>query len=203
MGLYEPSEGRIRVLDEAGRPIEMPTRFAISSAVLQQIYQYAMSIAENISFTALEDCDMARAEAAAREAGLGETIAALPAGLATMLRRDYHPEGISLSIGQAQKLALARALYRDAPLLVLDEPTSALDALAERDFYARFHALFPDRTCLFISHRLSSVLFCDRVLLIDDGRIAGFATHDELLHRNALYRRMWRAQSQAYQVDHA
>lgn len=105
---------------------------------------------------------------------------------------------MNLSGGQAQKMALARALYCDTQILVLDEPAAYLDPIAEMELYERFSRLFRDKTCIFISHRLSSVKFCDKVIMMEQGRISGYGTHEELMEENSYYNTMWSAQSQPY-----
>lgn len=108
-------------------------------------------------------------------------------------------EGLEISGGEKQKLALARALYRGAPIVILDEPTSALDPLAEQDIYERFNKMVEDKTAVFISHRMSSCRFCDNVIVFDDGRIVQTGTHEELLRdQEGLYSQMWNAQAQYY-----
>ena len=115
-----------------------------------------------------------------------------------MLRKDFDPAGINLSGGQLQKLALARALYKDAPIMVLDEPSASLDPLAEQQLYEAFSRLFGNKTCVYVSHRLSSVHFCSRILVMEAGRIIASGTHEELMKRCSLYARMYEAQSRPY-----
>lgn len=115
-----------------------------------------------------------------------------------MLRKDFDPAGINLSGGMQQKLALSRALYRNAPIMVLDEPSASLDPVAEQSLFEAFDQLFHDKTCIYVSHRLSSVRFCNRVLVMDKGQIVAMGTHDELMSTCPLYARMYDAQSQSY-----
>lgn len=123
-------------------------------------------------------------------------------GIHTKLLKDQQEdgeEGLEISGGEKQKLALARALYRGAPIVILDEPTSALDPLAEQDIYERFNKMVEDKTAVFISHRMSSCRFCDNVIVFDDGRIVQTGTHEELLRdQEGLYSQMWNAQAQYY-----
>ena len=134
-------------------------------------------------------------------AGLWEKIQSLPGGMDAMLLKNIDLNGVELSGGQTQRLALARAIYRDAPVLVLDGPTAALDPLAEYDLYQRFAELSEGRTSIFISHRLSSTRFCDRILLLEDGRIVESGTHDELMRKNGKYAALFRVQAQYYQEE--
>ncbi|MBR6291065.1 MAG: ABC transporter ATP-binding protein, partial [Clostridia bacterium] len=120
-------------------------------------------------------------------------------GLDTVLYKDFDDEGVNVSGGEAQKIALARALYRDAPFIILDEPTAALDPIAEADIYAKFDSIVEDKTAIYISHRLSSCRFCDKIAVFDEGRIVQVGTHDELLaDKGGKYYELWHAQAQYY-----
>ncbi len=197
-GLYEPTEGIIKICDRDGKQIHSGNRFQMFSVVMQKIFQYAFSLEENITFTKAEMEDMEKLQKAIKVSGLTEEIQKLPEGLKTMLRKEYHPQGVQLSGGQAQKMALARAVYRNAQAVVLDEPTAALDPIAEMEFYSRFKTVFRDKTCVIISHRLSSVTTCDKIVLLDQGKIACVGSHEELLAGSRLYAKMWEAQSRPY-----
>ena len=130
--------------------------------------------------------------------GLGEKLSSLPDGIDTLLGKEYDEAGTELSGGQEQKVAIARALYKDASLIILDEPTSALDPLAEAEIYENFHDLAGGRTAFYISHRMSSSLFCDRILVIDGGRVADFDSHEKLMKKDGMYRRLFQTQADNY-----
>ena len=198
VGLYEPTKGNIQICGKDGKPISKESRWDMFSIVMQKIFQYAFTLKENITFEKDGNEDKERIERAVRVSGLEEDIVKFPKGIYTTLGKEFHSDGIHLSGGLAQKMALARAVYKEAPILVLDEPTASMDALAELEFYRKFETIFRSKTCIYISHRLSSVMFCDRILLIDKGGVAGIGTHEELLLKNELYAKMWNAQSKPY-----
>ncbi len=130
--------------------------------------------------------------------GLMDKVRGLEKGESTLLVRRVHADAIELSGGEKQKLALARALYKDAPVIILDEPTAALDPIAESEIYQRYAELTAGRTSIYISHRLASTRFCDRILLIDGGGIAECGTHDELMRYGGKYAEMFNVQSHYY-----
>ena len=132
------------------------------------------------------------------KAGLSEKMQELPNGLNTHLGRILHDDGIDLSGGETQRLMLARALYKDAPILVLDEPTAALDPIAENDIYLKYNEMTKQRTSLYISHRLASTQFCDRILFLVDRNIAEEGTHQSLLAANGGYANLFAIQSKYY-----
>ena len=143
--------------------------------------------------------DRERAERCLRAAGLGEKLDALPHGMDTHLDKQVNPDGIELSGGEAQKLMMARALYKDAPVLVLDEPTAALDPVSEYEVYRKFNAISGGKTALYISHRLASCRFCDEILVFSAGSIVQHGAHEALLQeKNGEYARLWHAQAQYY-----
>lgn len=199
LGLYAPSFGEIEIDSEDGEKLINEKCYKLFSVVMQRIFQYAFTIEENITFQSHENIDQAKLKYAVQASGLSEEIEKLPHGLKTPLRKDFNPEGITLSSGQAQKLALARAFYRDAPIVILDEPSSALDPIAEYRLYESVNRLFNEKTCIFISHRLSSVRFCNRIVLLEHGCIVGCGSHEELMEKSALYNELWEAQSKPYQ----
>lgn len=135
------------------------------------------------------------------KAGLTERVAALPDDLKTHIGREVFEDGVLLSGGEMQRLMLARALYKNAPILLLDEPTAALDPIAENDIYQKYAAMTEGRTSVFISHRLASTRFCDRILLIDGGVIAEQGSHEELLARGGKYAGLFEVQSKYYREE--
>ena len=142
--------------------------------------------------------DEDRAKQCLEEAGLSEKLKTLPEGARTQLLKVIHDDGVDLSGGEKQKLALARALYKDAPVVVLDEPTAALDALAEAGLYRDFDKLIGGKTAVYISHRLSSTQFCNHVAMFAGGELAEYGTHEQLLERGGAYAEMFRIQAQYY-----
>ena len=135
------------------------------------------------------------------QAGLKEKIESLPKGLDTPIGRWIFEDGVELSGGQTQRLMLARALYKDAPILALDEPTAALDPIAERDIYEKYNDMTAGKSSLFISHRLASTRFCNRIIYLADGRIAEEGTHEALLKKNGGYAELFHVQSKYYQEE--
>lgn len=131
--------------------------------------------------------------------GLGSKVASFPQGLNSNMTKELDAEGIVLSGGELQKLMIARCLYRDRPILILDEPTSALDAVAESKVYQEYYELTKQKTSIFISHRLSSTKFCDRIILLSNGRIVEEGTHEQLLARKGKYASMYTIQASYYQ----
>ncbi len=145
------------------------------------------------------DVDEKLAEQVLRKAGLSERLAKLPEGLETWLYQDIADDGVEISGGEAQKIAIARALYKDAPFVLLDEPTASLDPLSEYEIYSGFDAMVGDKTAIYISHRLSSCRFCDDIAVFHEGRLVQRGTHEELLKdEQGKYYELWNAQAQYY-----
>lgn len=199
-GLLQPTKGRILMNGVDIRAIAPETYYGLIAPVFQEALVYAMSVRENITVSQDTVAD-ARIWAVLEEAGLAEKIRSLPQGLATQLTREIHLDGVELSGGETQKLMLARALYKQAEFLVLDEPTAALDALAENEMYQGFAKLVHNKTALFISHRLASTRFCDRIIFLEKGQLAESGTHNELMSRQGPYAAMYEIQSQYYKED--
>ena len=195
--LYDPTEGEILLNGVDIRKYDYAEYQALFSVVFQDFRLFAFSLGQNV--TAGADVDRARAEVCLREAGLGERLLCMPDGLDTMLYRDFDPHGVVISGGEAQKIAIARALYKNAPFLVLDEPTAALDPVSEYEVYRKFNAISGGKTALYISHRLASCRFCDEILVFSAGSIVQHGTHEALLQeKNGEYARLWHAQAQYY-----
>ncbi|MDE5933076.1 MAG: ATP-binding cassette domain-containing protein, partial [Lachnospiraceae bacterium] len=143
--------------------------------------------------------DLEKAVQCLQKAGLSAWLAAQPKGLDTILYKDLEEEGVQVSGGEAQKIAIARSLYHDAPFIILDEPTAALDPVAEYEIYTRFNEIVGDRTAIYISHRLSSCRFCDEILVFHEGHIVQQGSHETLLaDGDGKYSALWNAQAQYY-----
>lgn len=198
LGLYLPTEGNIYIngVDSATLPQE--ALFALFGTVFQEVDPLAFTIAETVAARD-EDIDRDRVVECLKTAGLWEKVDSFKKGIDTPLLKIIHEDGAILSGGENQKLMIARALYRqDARMMVMDEPTAALDALAEQAIYQQFDDLLKGRTALFISHRLASTYFCDRILLLSGGHIAQHGSHQELLAQEGLYRQLFNTQGKYY-----
>ena len=180
-GLYDPTEGQVLLDGEDIRQYDRRDYYKHFSAVFQQFSILAGTMAENVAQAQGKDVDVPRMWDCLERAGVADKIRELPQQENTHLGREVYLDGVDLSGGQMQRLMLARALYKNAPVVVLDEPTAALDPIAESDLYQKYSDLTGNRTSVYISHRLASTRFCDRVLLVENGGIAEEGTHEELL----------------------
>ena len=201
-GLYQPTEGDIKINGISVGKFNRKDYYRLFSPVFQDIKTAFFSLAETVSGQVGHGTDETRAEQCLRLAGLGEKIDTLPQGIHTKLDKQVNKEGIELSGGELQKLMLARALYKDAPVLVLDEPTAALDPIAENNIYRQYNKITKAKTSLFISHRLASTQFCDRILYLKDGKITEEGTHDELTSLGGEYSELYEMQSCWYREDY-
>ena len=172
--------------------------YGLFSAVFQEFSILDVTVAENIAQTNTQ-IDYDKVRDCVEKAGLTKTIAELPDGLDTHVGREVYLDGVLFSGGQTQRLMLARALYKDAPILMLDEPTAALDPIAENDIYLKYNSMTAGKTSVFISHRLASTRFCDRIIFIADGRVAEEGTHESLLAMGGAYAKLFEVQSRYYQ----
>lgn len=195
-GFLDPTRGRV-LLNGRDTGAEPPGLLRLFSAVFQEFSLLEASVAENVA-QRVDGIDEGRVWACLEQAGLTETVRTLPQGIHTHLGREVYEDGVELSGGQTQRLMLARALYKNGPILALDEPTAALDPLVESDIYHKYNEMTQGRTALFISHRLASTGFCDRILFLRDGVIAEEGTHQELLARGGGYAELFAVQSQYY-----
>lgn len=193
--LYEPTEGEIRLNGIDIGKYDYDEYVQIFSVVFQDFGIFDFPLDENIA--ASEDVDSARVKKVIDQVGLTELVNSLSDKEHTLL---YHEngDGVALSGGEAQKVAIARALYKDAPFVILDEPTAALDPIAEAEIYENFDTLVGDKTAIYISHRMSSCKFCDRIVVINDGRIEEEGSHDFLMEKNGLYAKMYNTQANYY-----
>ena len=160
---------------------------------------FAFPLAENVSMKEPEATDRERAQSCLIQAGMEEKLRSLEKGMDTEILKVLHEDGVDLSGGEKQKLALARALYKGAAVIVLDEPTAALDALAEYELYQNFDRMISSKSAIYISHRLSSTRFCDMIAMFFDGQIVEYGTHEELLAKQGEYARMFEVQAQYYE----
>jgi len=200
-GLYRPTSGEIYFNGIPLADFKREDYYKLVSPVFQEIKTAFFSLAETVSGKSTAETDLEKAENCMRQAGLGDKIDALPEGIHTKLNKKVHKNGTELSGGEEQKLMLARALYKDAPLLILDEPTAALDPIAESRIYTEFNAMSRDKTALFISHRLASTSFCDRIILLENGHISEEGTHRELTALNGKYKELFDIQSCWYKEN--
>ena len=196
--LYEPTEGVIRLNGVDVRKYRRSEYYKLFSPVFQDVEIFAFPMSENVSMKSPEDTDDEKADTSLRAAGIGEKLDSLEKGVKTELLKVIFDDGVDLSGGEKQKLALARALYKNAPVVVLDEPTAALDALAEYRLYQDFDKLIGGKTAVYISHRLSSTRFCHAIAMFKDGRMIECGTHSELLEKGGAYREMFEVQAQYY-----
>ncbi|MCM1231139.1 MAG: ABC transporter ATP-binding protein/permease [Muribaculum sp.] len=196
--LYDVTEGEILVNGINVKKFKKVDYYKLFSPVFQNVELFAFPMSENVSMKSPDQTDKARARQSLVKAGLGSKLASLKNGSETELLKILHEDGIDLSGGERQKLALARALYKDASIIVLDEPTAALDALAEYELYKNFDGIIADKSAVYISHRLSSTRFCDAIAMFVAGRLVEYGTHDELLSRGGEYARMFEVQAQYY-----
>ncbi len=198
-GLYRSTSGTIRV---GGRPLSSFGReeyFSMIAAVFQDVKLLPLTIAQNVASDNGEDIDRQRVRQCLSLAGLWEMVDGLPQKEDTPLGRGVLDDGIELSGGERQKVWMARAFYKEAPILILDEPTAALDPIAENEIYTGFHEIIGNKTALFISHRLSACRFSKEILVFENGNVVQRGSHEELAEQEGLYRRMWQAQAQYYQ----
>ena len=196
-GFFDPTEGRVLLNGEDIRKYNRKEYYRLFSAVFQDFSILAGTIAENVA-QSVEEMDASRVKEAVKDAGLKENIERLPGQYETRLGRSVYLDAYELSGGETQRLMLARALYRNAPVIVLDEPTAALDPIAESDLYERYHELTKGSTSIYVSHRLASTKFCDRIILIGAGGIAEMGTHEELMDAGKEYAHLYEVQSRYY-----
>lgn len=197
--LYDPTEGEILLNGVNIKEIDYDEYLSVFTTVFQDFKLFAFTVDENISSFAYGKRE--KVQHAAEKTGIADRINELPAGYDTCLTKLFDENGVEFSGGEQQKLALARAYFKDKALVtILDEPTSALDPKAEYLLYKQFRELVLHRTAFFISHRLSSAQFCDKIMVIQNGAVAEFGPHDKLLQQNGIYAALYRLQSSYYQT---
>lgn len=198
--LYDPTEGEILLNGIDIRKYDYREYLSLFSVVFQDFKIPALPLGENVA--AFREYDADRVRSVLERVGLGELLRKMPHGLDTPLYTDFDKDGVDISGGEAQKVAIARALYHDTPFVILDEPTAALDPLAEYDIYSHFDDLVGSKTAVYISHRLSSCQFCNDILVIDEGKAVQRGNHEKLVQdREGLYYTLWNTQAQYYQTE--
>ena len=195
--LYDPTEGVILLNGIDIRKYNYREYMSVFSVVFQDFQLLSLSLAQNVA--AGENFDAKRVQDCLQKAGFTEIEEKFPKGLDTNIGKDFEEDGIWVSGGEGQKIAIARSLYRDAPFIILDEPTAALDPVAEYEIYSKFNEIVGDRTAVYISHRLSSCRFCDKILVFHNGEMIQQGSHEELLAKqDGKYAQLWNAQAKYY-----
>ena len=201
--LYDVTEGEILLNGINIKRFRREEYFGIFSTVFQEVKILAFSAGENIALVEKENIDKAFMYQVLEQAGIAAKIDSLEKGVDTSLLKFLDDEGIELSGGENQKISIARALYKNAPIMVLDEPTAALDALAEYETYLNFNRMVGNKTAIYISHRLASTLFCDTIAMFENGEIVEYGSHEELLARKGKYQAMFETQAKYYKDEEA
>ncbi len=197
--LYDPTEGEIRLNGVDIRKYDYDEYMSLFSVVFQDFKLFSFKLGQVVASS--RTFDAARARDCLQKANFGDRLNALPDGLDSFLYKDWDRGGFEPSGGERQKIALARALYKDAPFILLDEPTAALDPVSEYEVYSNFNAISGDRTAVYISHRLASCRFCDKIAVFDHGAIVQTGSHEDLLgDEKGKYRALWTAQAQYYET---
>lgn len=194
--LYDPDEGEILINGESIKQYSKESLLKLFAPVFQDFSVFAFSVAENLS--ASDEYDSEKLNLALDEADIFERVEKMPQKEKTFLFKSLDKNGVDISGGEQQKIALARALYKDSPVVILDEPTAALDPIAENEIYSRFNSFTENKTAIYISHRLSSCVFYDRVAVFDKAKLVETGTHKELLDKDGKYAALWNAQAQYY-----
>ena len=195
--LYDPQEGQILLNGIDIRKYRYDDYMSIFSVVFQDFRLICQPLGNNVAGSI--EYDREQVKKALIDAGFGDRLATMEKGLDTMIYKNLTEDGVDVSGGEAQKIAIARALYKDAPFIILDEPTAALDPIAEAEIYSKFNDIAGDKTAIYISHRLSSCKFCDEIAVFHEGAVIQHGTHAELVaDENGKYHELWNAQAQYY-----
>ena len=200
-GLYPPTSGEILIDGKSINDIGVEKYQDMISVLFQDTSPIALSIAENVCGCEPQDADKKKLQECLKKAGLLEKVNTLAKKEETYITQTLDEKGVVLSGGETQKLLLAKAMYKDGPMLILDEPTSALDPIAESRIYEEYNQLADKKTAVFISHRLASTKFCDRILFLDGGQIVEEGSHDQLMKNGGKYREIFDIQSHYYKEE--
>lgn len=196
-GFYDPTDGQVLLNGKDIRQYNRRDYYTLFSAVFQEFQLLPSTVADNVAQNVVANEE--RVKECLAKAGLIEKIEGLPNGIYNHVSKEVYDDGIDFSGGELQRLMLARALYKESKMLVLDEPTAALDAIAEHEMYLKYKEMTEGISSVYISHRLASTRFCDRIILLADGRITEEGTHDSLLEANGKYAELFQVQSKYYQ----
>jgi ATP-binding cassette subfamily B protein len=195
--LYDPTEGEITLNGFDIKKYDYNEYLNIFSVVFQDFKLFSFSIGQNVA--ASDRYDKSKADKCLNMAGFGDRLNEMSKSTETALYNDFEQDGVEISGGEAQKIAIARALYKNAPFIVLDEPTAALDPIAEFEVYSRFNEIVGDKTAIYISHRLSSCRFCDDIAVFHEGELIQRGSHESLIaDTTGKYHELWNAQAQYY-----
>ena len=194
--LYEPTEGQILLDGINIKDVDYEEYMSVFSTVFQDYKLFALPLKDNVALSLTKD--ESRIQNLLEYVGLGNTLRKLPKGMDTHVYKNFDKDGFEPSGGEGQKIAIARALYKDAPIVILDEPTAALDPRAEYQIYQQFNQMVNGKTAVYISHRLSSTKFCDVIAVFSQGKIIEYGTHEELLEKQGIYSELFSMQAQFY-----
>ena len=197
MGLFDVTEGEIRINGIPIREFDRKALYGMFAPVFQDVNIVAFTVRENVA-ASLEDIDDRRVDSALARVGMAEAVDGLPGKTGQMLLKVIDEDGVQFSGGQNQKLSIARALYKDAQMIIMDEPTAALDPLAEEEIYRDLDGLVQGKTAVYISHRLASTRFCDHIALFGPKGLEEYGTHEELMARRGSYYEMFTVQGKYY-----
>lgn len=198
MGFYEPTEGKILLNGRNIRDISYESYCQLFSVVFQDYILFAKTVKENVALHKTDQMKDEQIIENLQTSGFAERLATLSNGIQTQVYKEFDESGFEPSGGEGQKIALARAITKQAPFVILDEPTAALDPKAEYEMYQRFHEISKGRSAIFVSHRLASTKFCDKVFVFDNGTLVEVGKHEELMEKKGKYSELFTLQSQYY-----
>lgn len=194
--LYDVTDGEILINGISIKEYSKDSIIKLYSVVFQDFQMFSIPLKDNIC--AGDECDKDKLYSCLDNANIADRVRRMPKNEDTHLFKDIEKDGVEISGGESQKLALARALYKDSPIVILDEPTAALDPLAENEIYSRFNSFVDNKTAIYISHRLSSCVFCSRIAVFEKSKLVEIGTHQELINANGKYSELWNAQAKYY-----